>query len=314
MNAEFSKPVVCCGLSPTVQRTLFFAQPVCRGAVVRATRCITTASGKAVNVARMVAQLGADSCLVHPLAGETGLLVESLLNADSVRQSVHWLGSGLTRTCTTVIDGETTELVEEAPRIGSTDLRSIEAMLDIALGGARLLCLSGSTPGGIDEGWYAGWVERANDLGVPTLVDAQRGPLIHCLPKHPWLVKPNRTEAIATLGLEPNSSARDVALALQDAGARHALVSDGPGAAVFAGPDGCKKVVPQPVDAVNPIGSGDALAAGVAAAFAQGIEDWNDLLRHGFAAAAANCLSATSGTLDPADAKRFRETVEIIDM
>jgi len=247
----------------------------------------------------MVAQLGGNSHLVHPLAGETGRLVERLLTEDGVSQSVSWLLSGLTRTCTTVIDGETTELVEEAPPLSPDDLREIERHLETQLASSALLCLSGSFPVGVPVDWYALWVASARELGIPTLVDAQKEPLRACLPERPWLVKPNRTEAIATLGLAGNATATDAALGLRDAGAIHALVSDGPRCAVFAGPEGLIRIVPPTLKTVNAIGSGDALAAGIATHAVNDGANWPDTLRAGFASAAANCMTPTSGVVHP---------------
>jgi len=303
--------ILCCGLSPTVQRTIFYDAPVKPGTVARAKSVVTTASGKAVNVARMVAQLGGNSRLVHPLAGETGRLVERLLTEDGVSQSVSWLLSGLTRTCTTVIDGETTELVEEAPPLSPDDLREIERHLETQLASSALLCLSGSFPMGVPVDWYARWVASARELGIPTLVDAQKEPLRACLPERPWLVKPNRTEAIATLGLAGDATATDAALGLRDAGAVHALVSDGPCGAVFAGPEGLIRIVPPALKMVNPIGSGDALAAGIATHAVNHGGNWQDTLRAGFASAAANCMTPTSGVVHP---PTYTQMLPLIDV
>ncbi|MFY7952538.1 MAG: 1-phosphofructokinase family hexose kinase [Armatimonadaceae bacterium] len=303
--------IVCCGLSPTVQRTLTFAGQVRPGSVNRAASVSTTASGKAANVARMIAQLGGKSHLVHPLAGETGRLVQRLLSEDGVIQSIYWMETGLTRTCTTILAGETTELVEEAPELTPDAMLAIENMLDERLRSARMLCLSGSFPRGIPTEWYAKWVARAREAGVPAMVDAQQAPLRACLSERPWLVKPNRTEAIATLGLASDASPMDAAQALLDLGAQNALVSDGPQGAIFANANTMLRVVPPALPAVNPIGSGDALAAGIAAHWVNSAVDWSDTLRSGFAAAAANCHTLTSGVVDPSTVERYRGLVAI---
>lgn len=308
------KQILCCGLSSTVQRTLVYDAAVRRGTVARARSVATTASGKAVNVARMVTQLEGRSRLVHPLAGETGHLVERLLTEDGVEQSVVWLSTGLTRTCTTVIDGETTELVEEAPRLSGDDLRAVERLLETQLKSSALLCLSGSFPAGVPVDWYAQWVASARQMGIGTLVDAQKEPLKACLPERPWLVKPNRAEAIATLGLGKDASAIEAALGLLDAGAVHALVSDGPRGAIFAGPEGVIRITPPALTTVNPIGSGDALAAGIARhALNQG-GDWLETLRFGFAAAAANCMTPTSGVVHPSTVGQMLPLIRLAPM
>lgn len=305
--------ILCVGLSPTVQRTMGFSNPVESGRVVRASWVKTTASGKAVNVARMVSQLGAETHLIHPLAGETGILVNRMLDEDRVRQTVIWLEKTLTRICTTVLDGETTELVEEASPLQPLDLQRLETCVEEAVAECTLQCLCGSFPAGVQTIWFRDRVVAAKQQGVPTLVDAQSEVLRHCLDAGPWLVKPNRMEANVALGMDPAMSADIAARALVAAGANNALVSDGAAGAVFYGSGTLLRISAPRVDVVNPIGSGDALAAGIAAAWSAGVREWPTLLKHAAAAAAANCRTQTSGVLNREDADRYLGQVVVTE-
>jgi sugar/nucleoside kinase (ribokinase family) len=64
-------------------------------------------------------------------------------------------------------------------------------------------------------------------------------------------------------------------------------VSDGPRAVWAMGPDGVERVAPPRVPTVNPIGCGDCLAAGLAAAHFEG-RSWRAGVDFGIAAAADN--------------------------
>jgi tagatose 6-phosphate kinase len=64
------------------------------------------------------------------------------------------------------------------------------------------------------------------------------------------------------------------------------------------------------VEAVNPIGSGDAFAAGMAAAIARG-EGVEGQLRLGTACAVANAMTAMAGTVVRADVERLAREVGV---
>lgn len=69
-------------------------------------------------------------------------------------------------------------------------------------------------------------------------------------------------------------------------------------------------VFPPTIDAVNPIGSGDAVTAGLAVALNEGRELSTALVR-GMACGAANALSVLSGSLNPEDVARLCDEVDV---
>jgi tagatose 6-phosphate kinase len=300
--------ILAVGATPTVQRTLRFAA-LDLGAVNRAREVLVTASGKAVNVARVAARLGGDSLLVQILGGDTGRFVARALDAEGVPHATVWLeNTGPTRTCTTLLDdsGRTTELVEEAPPLDPAECARFEAECRDRLPGSGALCLSGSLPAGVPADFYAGLIEAAHGRDIPVLVDTQRAPLRAALAAGPFLVKPNREEAAATLGFaltgDPAADAEIAVSGLATAGAAYwALVSMGRAGSLLGNRDGGRWLIEPPrVEAVNPIGSGDSLAAGLLVALLRGASV-PDAAVYGTACAAANCLSPTSGVVHPAD-------------
>jgi tagatose 6-phosphate kinase len=300
--------ILAVGLTPTVQRTMRFARLEI-GAVNRARTVLVTASGKAVNVARVVRLLGGESRLVQFLGGDTGRFLAGVLEAEEVTHDSVWVENGApTRTCTTLLaeDGPATELVEEARPVTPGDVAALEATVRAHLPSASALCLSGSFPPGVPEDFYAVLARAAHGENVPVLVDAQRAPLRKALEARPFLVKPNREEAAATLGLalsgDGERDARRAVAALLEAGAAWALVSMGKTGALLGGAETGElwRIEPPEVAAVNPIGSGDSLLAGLAVAL-EHRASVPEAAALGTACAAANCLTETSGVVRPAD-------------
>lgn len=285
--------ILCVGLTPTVQRTQRFPT-LLLGEVNRAAETLTTVSGKAVNVARVLHTLGAPVCLVQPLGGDSGRLVHRSLPCA---QEVLWVGDDApTRTCCTLLSGETTtELVEEAARLSEAATERLIGLVLARLPEARVLALSGSLPPGTAPDFYARLCAATE---LPVVLDAQKEPLRLALPQQPFLVKPNRQEATAALSLPPESSALACAQALREAGAQNALVSEGRAGAVLVTSEGAWRVLPPRLVPLNPIGSGDALMAGVLFSYFVQQATLLDSVRLGTACAAANCLTPTSGEVE----------------
>ncbi|WP_309713633.1 PfkB family carbohydrate kinase [Armatimonas sp.] len=290
--------ILCVGLTPTVQRTQRF-ETLTLGEVNRASETLTTASGKAVNVARVLDTLGASVCLVQPLGGDSGRYVHKNLPFP---QEIVWAEDDApTRTCCTLLGGMvTTELVEEASPLCEADRERLIACVQGKLPLATALALSGSLPPGTNPDFYARLC-AVTPRSVPVVLDAQKEPLRLALAECPFLVKPNRQETIAALHLPADTSALACAQALCEAGAQNALVSEGKAGAVLRTDEGAWRILPPKITAQNPIGSGDALMAGlifshfVLQATLQAT--LQESVRFGTACAAANCLTLTSGVV-----------------
>ena len=310
--------ILSVGLTPTVQRTLRFARFV-PGEVNRAREVVVTASGKGANVARVVTLLGGTARLVQICGGASGRFVEGELTRQGVACITVWdEDDAPTRTCTTLLpdNGPTTELVEEARPVGAHDLSLLRAAISTGLLEAHALCLSGSLPPGVPPTLYADLLADAHRLGVVALVDTQKAPLAAALAARPFLVKPNLEEAQATLSLpatsDPWADAQEAATRLVAAGATWALVSMGKGGALlFGGTDYWRITPPTLPHVVNPIGSGDSLAAGLLFAHIERGLPVPEAAAFGTACAAANCLTLTSGVVDTGEVERLRGGVRL---
>jgi tagatose 6-phosphate kinase len=249
--------------------------------------------------------LGGQALLATFLGGDPGRFVARELDARGVPHEVVWTEDDApTRTCATLIpdDGPVTELVEEALPVSERDVAALEEIVTENLREARALCLIGSFPPGVPDDFYAHLTRAAREAGVRVLVDAQKAPLRAALEEAPFLVKPNLEEVVATLHLPINEpDPRAAVAALTDAGARWALVSTGASGSLLGDDSGrLWSVEPPRVEAVNPIGSGDVMAAGLLLSLHRGASVLNAAV-YSTACAAANALTPTSGEIRPDD-------------
>ncbi len=124
--------------------------------------------------------------------------------------------------------------------------------------------LCGSLPPGVPADFYARLVRAADEAGVQTLLDADGDPLEAALEARPTVVTPNQQEAERLLNrvLLTRSHFQEAAERIRGMGARNVVLSLGARGAVGAFDDGSVwEAVPPRVEALCPIGAGDALAA-----------------------------------------------------
>lgn len=307
--------VIAVGLSPAWQTVLRFGMLV-PGAVNRADTVVRCASGKVINVAVALRSLGCPSRAVTLLGGATGAAVK----ADCAAIGVDLLAvptAAETRVCTTLLDGatgRTTELVENAAPVAPAEIARFVAAVAAARSAATVTVVSGSIPAGVPASIH-------HDLligsGGDAVLDTRGAELLSALPVRPLLVKPNREELARTAGraLDDDAAVLGVMEELIQRGARWVLVTDGPRPALLSGPDGiARRVVPPRPDRIeNPIGSGDCLAAGFAAAIHSGRPPLEAIV-HGIACAADNCRTLHAGRLDPVAVTRLEAGVTVEEL
>lgn len=305
--------VMCIGPTPAAQRVMVF-RSLALNAVNRAVATFEGAAGKAVNVAKVLAVLGAHPILTGFLGGQRGDRLRALLTGQGIDLEFVPVAAP-TRECVTVIDesaGTQTELVDESRPVNPADYERLLAILRRRIGDCRAAVMSGTlTPGGPAE-FYRQCTQIAHAAGAIAVVDAQGVPLAEALPAEPDLVKPNRAELAATVGRDlPDAAA--VMSAMEELcrrGARRVIVTAGkePTLAVERGE--LWRIRSPRVAVVNPIGSGDAFTAGLVARLLQGA-DLGEACRWGCAAGAANALTGLAGEVHREDVERLAREVVV---
>jgi 1-phosphofructokinase family hexose kinase len=302
------------GPNLTIDRTAALAQ-LQPGEVLRFDRVVVTPGGKGLNVARAARALGHPALLVSLLPGHTGRAAAALIAEEGIELSGVPAGGELRSTM--IVQergGRTTVMNEPGPRVDERRWADYENAVRGRLTSRSVLVCSGSVPPGAPADAYGRLTQIARAAGARGIVDAAGETLLRALDAQPDVVTPNLAEAESSLGLggggaavESGADARPRAMAAAEAllrqGARAAVVTaDAAGAAVAA--DGLAEWIaaPRVAEVRNPIGAGDVLLSGLAAALERG-EDLIEAARAGVAAAAASVEHPTAGELDPERAR-----------
>lgn len=188
-------------LNPTFQNTLLFSDFKI-GEVNRAAEHYLDASGKGMNTARIVSQLGEESMLLTHLGGPRVEEMLSLCKKDKVE--ILWADShSEIRTCTTILsDGKATELVEEPYPVDSSTEGPVRELFSEAIQRSDALIICGTRAPGYSPNLYADFVKEAKERNLFVLLDLKGEDLKRCLPFGVDVIKPNLSEAAQTfLGL-----------------------------------------------------------------------------------------------------------------
>jgi tagatose 6-phosphate kinase len=305
--------ILCIGTTPAAQRVMVFRQ-LTLDAVNRAVKTLDGAAGKSVNVAKVLHALGEQPVATGFLGGDRGEDLRALLTTQGIELDFVTVAPR-TRQCITVVDlsnGTHTELVEESQPVASADYDRLLAVVHRRVKGCRAVVMSGTiTPGGPAD-LYCRGTQLAQGAGAIAVVDAQGAALTEALRAKPGLVKPNRSELAATVGRELKDDAA-VILALRELserGAQRIVVTAGKEPALaFDGREIWRIQAPR-INAVNPIGSGDAFAAGLVWRLLRG-EDLGEACRWASAAGSANALTPMAGEVHLKDVERLRREVRV---
>ena len=301
--------ILVAGPNLAIDRTLSTAELRPGGADTVVDEAVVTAGGKGVNVARAVGALGLRATLVGLLPGTFGRAVAAML-ADEGIDVIGVPVAGELRFASIILErgGRATVLNEPGPELSEDDWLAYEAATTGAIADHGIVVCSGSLPPAARSDAYALVVAAARERDRPVVVDAGGEVLLAALGERPDVVCPNLAEAEGALNgagaeaVTAPSDARDrsaaVAAELVRRGARAAIVTAASAGVAVADRRGPEWIAAPAVSVANPMGAGDALAAGLAVALAQG-RDLRSAARLAVAAGSASVEHPRAGRLDP---------------
>ena len=283
--------ILCLGTTPTVQRTMTFAK-LNVDAVNRAIDVKQTASGKSLNVARVLKTLDQPLIATGFLGGDAARIMRRDLDASGIAHDFVDVEPE-TRTCVTVIDqagGTATELIEESKPLSDGDWTAMLEKVAQLLGECRVMVMSGSLPPKAPQNFYGDCCNLATKVGVTTILDTRGEPLRQALSAHPNIIKLNLAEFEETFGERGMPSADW----LRSAELQQLVITQGKEPTLVWDGTRAWRIDSPKIEVVSPIGSGDSFAAGLAAGLMRG-ESLHEAAKLGAACGAANAMTPVAG-------------------
>lgn len=338
-------PVLTLCLSAGFQKTVLSA-PLVLGDVNRLLGARLDAAGKGINVARVLHQLG-DPVVALGQGGSNQASLLELAAGEGLRLELVPSSKPL-RLCTTVVELEletddsvrhraeglpdrsrvlrVTELVEPSSPVDPGVPLSLEASFAKAIERARMLVVSGSMAPGFPEDFLAGLADAAGRRDLPVILDIRGGELLAALKSNAGIVKINLSEFARTFmpaqaalieQCEQSGSTghlrevKDVLTELTEDQDTIFILTRGPAPVLVARNGECTEIAVPRISSrelINPIGSGDAFAAGMAHVLSRAgagrrlaaIEAGTlaDAVKFGIACAQSNARTLRPGWLD----------------
>jgi 1-phosphofructokinase family hexose kinase len=250
-----------------------------------------SAGGRGINASQVIHSFGAKTIAVIASGGKAGRRLRRLLKECGFQVRIAEIENE-TRTNLTITDqrGLTVNLNEKGPQIAKPEVAGIEKAVSDCLAGASWLLLCGSLPPGVPASIYGKLTVLARKRKVQTLLHVSGDALREGIKARPTVVTPNQSEAERLLDrrLLTRSHYLEAAQQIRDMGPESVVLSLASRGAVAAFADGVYEAIPPAIDAVCPIGSGDALSAGYAWRMQEPQPSGVEALRWGVAAGTAS--------------------------
>lgn len=270
------------------------------------------AGGKGVNISRALTFNGMENTAVVIVGKENGDEFCNSLKKDGIIVAPIWTDGRIRENITLhetsnpetriSFDGFTCEesiLQEVQKQIGAVDENTIVAF-------------TGSIPKGINSTAVVSLLETLKAQGAKIVIDSRSVTLAQLTAFKPWLIKPNKDEAIAytAKSLEQIEEVALLAKDLHAQGVENAMISLGGDGAVLACEKGVFYAQTPKIDVRSTIGAGDSTLAGFMDATAKGISV-EKALQRAMAYGISSCMQ--EGTLPPlpCDIERIEKIVKV---
>lgn len=264
------------GLSPAIQKTLVF-KTFETGEVNRSEKYYIDSSGKCINVCRVLSQGGMSSSCLTIAGVENRAYFEDLCHKDSLDVTTIKT-PGRVRVCTTIVDktkpGFVTELVVNEPElITSKEEHSVKSsFLEKIDNNYSCLIISGSKIEGFSDSIVPFMVKTAKDRGMKVFADFRGKDLKNSFNSEtdrPDYIKINKDEFFETF--EGYSTLKE---GLKDISHKYQctfIITRGADSTLAANEGEIFQVESTQIQALNPIGCGDSMTAGLAQGILEGL-------------------------------------------
>ncbi|MGC6769806.1 hexose kinase [Enterococcus sp. LJL128] len=271
--------------------------------VNRVEKVSKTAGGKGLNVSRVLSQLGKELLATGVLGGYLGAYIKEKLTEEGINHSFTMIQEESRNSIAILHDhGQQTEILEKGPTVSRVEEEQFLAHYTELLEHTSLVTISGSLAGGLCSDFYEVLIGLAAEKGIPVLLDTSGATLKQAVfsENKPFLIKPNETEIAELLEVD-RAGKETLAEQLRNPVFKEidwVVVSLGAEGAVAKHGDILYQVTIPKINVVNPVGSGDATLAGLAAAIDGGYSD-EDILKWGMTTGILNTLEEKTGCINP---------------
>lgn len=283
------------------------------GEVTRVQKCTNTPGGKGLNVARVIKCCGEEVLATGLLGGHNGAYIKEMLDQEQIASDFLYTASE-SRCCINILekDGTSTELLEPGESVSEKEVHEFVQKFEQMINRIDIVTISGSVPTGVNANIYSNLIKLIKEKGKKVILDTSGNLLKEGIHAGPTMIKPNKDEIEALLGMKVNNREKMIegAKQLQGMGIDLVVVSLGAQGAILVSKNKVLHGQAPKIKTVNTVGSGDSMVAVFAVAMERGM-DLEEMLRYAVAVSSANTLTMKTGSFHMEDMEKLYNKVVV---
>jgi tagatose 6-phosphate kinase len=312
-SCQEEKMIETITLNPSVDLSyyldLFFINDVNKTANIT-----KTAGGKGLYVSKILRQLGCEVLATGFLGGLNGQFIRNELAKLNIKSSFVSIQDATRNSIAIISSDKYTEIREDGPKVSRVEAEEfvqvfIEQIISHKI---QVVAASGSLPQGLEPTYYRALIDQSHQQNVKFILDTSGEPLKEAIKSGPYLIKPNNSELEELIGhkIQSEKELLDVLPQLKCYGINMVVVSLGKEGCIALCGESIFKVTTPDVPVKNPIGSGDAMLAGMAKEIAAN-SSYEEVLKVGTACGTLNAMEDGKGIID---IKKFQDIYNKIEV
>ncbi|GGH78602.1 1-phosphofructokinase [Pullulanibacillus pueri] len=281
------------------------------GGLNRIDKEIKVPGGKGINVSRVLNRFGVENKALGFTGGFTGQYIMDCLTEEDISTDFVKV-DGDSRINIKLRSGRETEMNGRGPEISEHALRTFMSKLEVLEAG-DILVLSGSIPDSLPKTLYELIIKKFSEMDIKVVVDATGQQLLHVLPYHPFLIKPNHVELgeVFDVRIQTVEDAIPYGQKLVDRGAENVIVSMGEkGNLLFTKMGIYYANIPEG-QLKNSVGAGDSVVAGFIASY---VKQGDIVKAFQFGATAGSASAYAEGFCTPETIDELIDQVQITEL
>jgi tagatose 6-phosphate kinase len=304
-------------LTITLNPSVDISYQIPRFQIDEANRCystLKTAGGKGLNVTRVLHSLKLEVKATGFLGGPNGLFIKRELDHEGISHDFVSI-EGDTRNCIAILhDLHQTEVMEAGPIITNEEqITFLNHMADL-FKNASVIVASGSLPKGITATFYWDLINLAKRFQKPFLLDTSGEALLNAASALPTMIKPNIHEFEQLVGRQFKSE-EDLIKGIKEfpLPIPYIMVTLGEKGSIIKHKDHLFRVIIPKIQAINPVGSGDATVAGFAAGLVSGYRG-QKLFLHSTLMGLLNALEMKTGKVNTSLISLYEKEIKAYEL
>ncbi len=303
--------IYCTLLHPAID-VIYSMKELSGGKTYCGTEALCEPAGKAVNVAKAIASLGEEVCVIGVMPRDNHDQFSNYLSKKNI-QSDFFEVSGSVRINATIIESDPSQVTHinaQSNALPSALSGEIADFLSSRMKAGDSWALCGSLPAGIDKGFYKDCIAACKTAGCHTVLDTSEQAFKVGVVAKPDMIKPNLVELEGYFG-ESVKGVRHIALKGKrfiDMGIPQVFISLGSDGMIAIAGSECLLCTAPPVRVVDTVGCGDALVAGLLVGKLRALS-FADTCRLAVACGSSNAMHRGPGHIDRSEVVSLMEQV-----